>query len=451
VTNRHWDPVDLISGITDFGNTSPGGIGDAELLSILSTAGWSTSTNTFTGYVYQFPIQAKGNGVAYNDAQVLTNTGWAWECFSSTCPSLGALSQLNYVDYYMNWNAARTQVTFYAEAQTILGGTIQTSRVYTKVSGDTSNYFSVGQLGHSYNGHQYIAKLLQFGVESHYPATNWQVHQYGITYNIKDGGSRYLSDDNVSSNNAGPDYSSGNNLGYGSDIIWNTANDLPMGIGSSTYVVNADYHNKSGSTRGAGDILFYPSSQLAAATSLWGNQRALEISSIRFAGATAVTGMYITVLDSSSNIFSTGFTPFSVALPSGSTFYVDYTNYGNYFFTNPYSFQSIIPSTNPFLVYSWGGRTPLNIPATLANYGVGARYYDQGNPGNYAKINYNSVLRSYDTALNGMFVAQLDDVSGNSLTQGYTPYSVGIQIYSTSGNNEGMSGVITQVTFTNAL
>jgi hypothetical protein len=423
VSGRTYDPVNTITGYTDFDGTSPAYL-NPDLLSIVTTTGWTTSTNTISPVQYQFAIQAKNDGLIYSDPQVWKLTTQVWNCFSTnSCPVLGAHSQLNYVYYSMLWDSPRTQVTFYSEAH-LTGNVVQTSLLtYTRNSSiDPSQDFSVGVTVNTnrYGGAIYLVKLLQVGVESDTDATNWKVHQWDVRY-LPDGTpQRLLANDNVFVDYGGlSDADNDLNLGKGSDTTWDPSTNAPITIGHSTYVVNADYQNKPGSLKAAGDITWFPGTQLPYGTGLWG-QRVVIVTDQSLGTGNNVGGMYMAVKDSANNIIRTGYTPFAVPLPTSGSYKIDHTNYGNYFFTKAVSAPSIVSDYN---AVNWGGQSVFSLPSTNA-YTVDAQFYNQGNPAGFARLTINSQVGV--NGLTGMYVAISDPSSSTTWTKGFTSYTVGV-------------------------
>jgi hypothetical protein len=104
------------------------------------------------------------------------------------------------------------------------------------------------------------------------------------------------------------------------------------------------------------------------------------------------------------------------------TYNVDYANYGNHYYTRTY------PGINDFVTNWGGGRVSIYAP-TSGIVEVTGRYYDNSAAGNFARVQYRA--QSPQGALNGMWVATTD-VSGNILARGYTPYTVGTPINTSS-------------------
>ncbi len=161
-----------------------------------------------------------------------------------------------------------------------------------------------------------------------------------------------------------------------------------------------------------------------------------------------VNGLFVTVNDINNNVVGSGYTPLFVPLSSSGTYYVNYDNYGSYYFTNTPS----VPTTAGYNVYSWGGK--VQISYTIGDQiNVKGVYYNDNNPGSYAKITYKAYATSCscDPSMFGGF----RDSAGNLISQGYSPFTVGIPIsqqITTYWNNYGthtIQGVTTNVDSSN--
>jgi hypothetical protein len=136
-----------------------------------------------------------------------------------------------------------------------------------------------------------------------------------------------------------------------------------------------------------------------------------------------IDGLHAVVYDPSGNLIASGYTPLYVSALTAGTYNVDYSNYGNYYYTRTY------PGISNF-VTNWGGGRVSVYDSTSGISIVTGLYYDNGNPGSNAKVEYRA--QTSGGALTGMWVASKDS-SGNVLSQGYTPYTVGTPI-NTVGN-----------------
>ncbi|WP_337863341.1 hypothetical protein [Nitrososphaera sp.] len=419
-----WDAVSHIYGSTNFGTSYPSSLQD-HLLSIVSTAGWNTNTNTVTGILYQFPITLQPNGLVENDAQVwrVTSDIPVWECFSTGCPALAQYSSLNYVRYTMYWPTS-SRVDFLAEGYLNGGGYVYNIRSYNKVASDTSNAFSVGYVPRVWNNHNYYAKLFQVGVEAHTQEINWQVKQWDISYRvIPSGVTKYLVNDNTFSNFGATFDSDGSDMGKGSELSWDPATGLPTAIGV-TGTLNADalYYNKPGSGQPPGTVLWYPNpTPLTFGKALWG-KGSLHAISQNIGNHKAIEGLYAAVRDSGGNVIATGYTPLNIIVQNGGTYYVDYTNYGNFYFTRP--FNGAKSAVTDYNVVNWGAPVKISI-TNKDSFTVGGRYYNHGEPAGYSRLTMESKYTN-GNSLNGMYVALQFPGTSTPQTKGYTPYTVGV-------------------------
>lgn len=130
-----------------------------------------------------------------------------------------------------------------------------------------------------------------------------------------------------------------------------------------------------------------------------------------------INGMYVTVKDSNHNVIQSGYTPLYVHITITGTYYVSFTNYGSYYFTS----TPITLAGMDYNVYNWGGevQTVFNTGDMLNVKGI---YYNNNNPGVYSKVTFEGA--SGGTPLSMSVTA--DNLSGNVVTKGYTPFTVGI-------------------------
>lgn len=116
-----------------------------------------------------------------------------------------------------------------------------------------------------------------------------------------------------------------------------------------------------------------------------------------------------------------GYTPFYLDVVNSGTYFVDFANYGNYYFTTP---KIVAPGAiSDYAVYSWGGRVTVNA-ADRGTIHLDAIYYDHANPGNFARVTYQSSYTN-GAGLNGMGTGTRDS-TGTLLTKGFTPFTVGM-------------------------
>ncbi len=129
-----------------------------------------------------------------------------------------------------------------------------------------------------------------------------------------------------------------------------------------------------------------------------------------------INGLYVTVYDPSGSLIDAGYTPLQVPYTTSGTYTIDFDNYNSYYFTST-------PTTTNYDVYNWGGQ--VKVSATYnADVSVTGVYYNNANPGNYALIQF----KAHSTSCNcdpGAYMGEMDS-GGHTLSQGFTPYSVGL-------------------------
>jgi hypothetical protein len=266
--------IKQVFGYTDFTGSAPGSMTD-HALSLMSTAGWSTTTSDATGYMYQGILQLmNGNGNINMDSQVWydNNGSPVWACFNQPggCPEISTLSVTSYVYQTFYWNSGRTQVTFYYSPVFTNSSSTDNFQYYTPATySDPTNDFHAGLSSlMTYNGFDWYAKFLQFGVEADSQTQNWNAKQYSMGYVSDSGSTVSLSNLSAFSVNGCSDTDSTCNgvPDTGSDISWTYSGStkVPMGIGGSQYDVQV-------SIPSAGTITWSPvtSGQLGTDVQLW--------------------------------------------------------------------------------------------------------------------------------------------------------------------------------------
>lgn len=141
----------------------------------------------------------------------------------------------------------------------------------------------------------------------------------------------------------------------------------------------------------------------------------LTVKTVRQSDNTEITDLWVNVYDSAQQLITSGYSPLYVPLPSDGTYYVDFSNFNQYYFTRT-------NTTSNYYVANWGGgRVTIDVINGATVHGI---YYDNNNPGNYVKMTYESKDLS-GNAINGMY-GGFKDINGNVLSQGYTPYTIGV-------------------------
>jgi hypothetical protein len=131
-----------------------------------------------------------------------------------------------------------------------------------------------------------------------------------------------------------------------------------------------------------------------------------------------IAGLNYNVYDPNNNPVSNGFTPLYVPISSSGTYNIHFNNYGNYYFTNS-------PSSSSYGVYNWGGIVSASLSSSQDQNTKGI-YYNNANPGNYALIQFKSLSSSCNCD-RSPYIGELDS-GGHTLSQGYTPYSIGLPV-----------------------
>jgi hypothetical protein len=77
-----------------------------------------------------------------------------------------------------------------------------------------------------------------------------------------------------------------------------------------------------------------------------------------------INGLAASVYNSANQLIGSGYTPFSIAISTGGTYYVDYDNYGSYTLTSAGNYPGV---TSYSINTSWGGQATLNVPSNSIN------------------------------------------------------------------------------------
>lgn len=130
-----------------------------------------------------------------------------------------------------------------------------------------------------------------------------------------------------------------------------------------------------------------------------------------------INGLSYGVYDSNNNLIKSGYTPEFVPISTTGTYNIHFNDYGTYYMSNS-------PSTTNYNIYNWGGL----VSPSLSN-GQNARifgtYYNSANPRSYALMTYQAKVGG--SPLPGMY-GGFRDSGGNLISQGFTPYSVGVPV-----------------------
>ncbi|MDE2589478.1 MAG: hypothetical protein KGL95_07410 [Patescibacteria group bacterium] len=266
-------PFSEVNGFNNFAGSTPSSM-TSDLLSVISSVGWDSSTSSITPMIYQGALQLQYGSSAdiYADAQVRYGGTLEWDCYqSSTCPSLDTYSNTNYAYQDYAWippSLGGPYVDFYSEVVDNSGYGYSTDQDYTPISGDNSDDFADGVSSVTAGSNTYYLHMLQFGAESDSSTSNWQMKQYSMEYYPVSGGTTSLASLNVDSVSADSAYDGGSWLTYSgtcpsSCVVW--------GIGSGgSYDVTADSHH-SDSSVSDGTVTWDPVSSggISDLTALW--------------------------------------------------------------------------------------------------------------------------------------------------------------------------------------
>lgn len=150
------------------------------------------------------------------------------------------------------------------------------------------------------------------------------------------------------------------------------------------------------------------------------NSPGFQISATEQSTGNAATGLNVVVLNPSGVQVANGYTPLNYAPTTTGTYTIRFNNYGSYYATTTTSASFI----NSAYVYSWGEEVKVSVTDLTASYPTNAIYYNDGNPGAYAKVIFDS---EYTTggAIPGMYAA-IRDNTGTYLAKGFTPFTVGL-------------------------
>lgn len=250
--------------------TSVAGSRTSDLNHVFSSAGFTNSGDTDpNGWIYQNGIDLQTNSVVWGAQQVYNQATCKYNCANADTSNLGSIgagaTNIAYVYSTFYWSGSpHNTVNFYYEPHFNNGGSQGEPLVQylTSLTSDPSHYFGEGTILKTIGGVNYIVKLYQFGIESGSAVTTaWNANQYNLTYN---GATSYNS---VTVNST--IYST--NARTCSCIAYNSSGNPPVAVGLSAYTtVNADYHDKTGSTLPAGQVKWFESSTgLSPLIKLW--------------------------------------------------------------------------------------------------------------------------------------------------------------------------------------
>jgi hypothetical protein len=125
-----------------------------------------------------------------------------------------------------------------------------------------------------------------------------------------------------------------------------------------------------------------------------------------------LTGLAVSVYNSANQLVASGYTPLSVGVTTGGTYYVDYDNYGSNHLTSVGDYLSVTSySINP----SWGGQATISVPSTGS---ITVNGYYATNSGSSNNLQVSSADLN-GNPLTGFYM-QLDQ-NGQQINQGYTP------------------------------
>jgi hypothetical protein len=132
-----------------------------------------------------------------------------------------------------------------------------------------------------------------------------------------------------------------------------------------------------------------------------------------------IAGLSVSLYNSNGQLVTggSGYSPLYVPITSSGTYHANFDNYGPFYFTNS-------PTTSNYDVYNWGGQVTSLSLSSSSDFHLDGNYYDNNNPGSYALVQF----KAHSTSCNcdpSPYVGEIDS-GGHTLSQGYTPYTVGI-------------------------
>jgi hypothetical protein len=411
-----------------------------DVFNIFSTAGWSKSTQDLTQWMYQNGQTINhldSNRGMYSQPQVWNcakpagqacSKDWATSARLATSATTVAKTYqiMAWVDREVckcgdQNTVVRDHVNFINIAYDSNGNQIgfDEEPYYMNTYGDPSTHFTAGITSWTNGGTTYTLYLQQNGVESINSQTaNWMVQQYNMgSVDLYDYGGLLT----ILPTNEAPSYS---RLGSTSYITHSSS--AAVVIGGGDYIAQA--HSQLNQNTGgipAGQVQWYPVSSggIASGTQLWNPaavQDPLTVEAVDINSGTAISGLAVSIYNSANQLVASGYTPLTYTVTSSGTYNVIFDNYNHYYFTST-------NTTSNYYVANWGGgQVTVTLTAGTNQYLYGFYFNDQ-NPGNYAKITY----QAQDTngnAISGLYGGFKEASSGLALTQGYTPYTVGVPI-----------------------
>jgi hypothetical protein len=113
----------------------------------------------------------------------------------------------------------------------------------------------------------------------------------------------------------------------------------------------------------------------------------------------ALSGLAVSVYNSAHSLIQSGYTPMTVEVSSGGTYYIDYDNYGS----NTITSMSNYPTVTSYSIASWGGEATLNVQSNSIVQVFGNYAIDSCPSSSSCAITVNSKDTSFHT-INGLYM-----------------------------------------------
>lgn len=129
-----------------------------------------------------------------------------------------------------------------------------------------------------------------------------------------------------------------------------------------------------------------------------------------------IEGLSVAVFNPSGTQVASGYLPLFYKPTTTGTYTVKFNNYGEYYFTR----APISGAITDYHVYTWGGEVKVSVTSTSNGIGVDSIYYKNSDPEGHSKVEF----RANSPSLH--MLVTIKDASGNTLSRGYTPFTIGI-------------------------
>jgi hypothetical protein len=156
--------------------------------------------------------------------------------------------------------------------------------------------------------------------------------------------------------------------------------------------------------------LYNSNSSLRVWMNTWTGDPDIYIKTYDTSGNT-LTGLAVSVYDSSNSLVASGYSPMLVGVPSGGAYTVDIDSYGSDQCTSSGDY----PAVTSYSVASWGCQATVSVPSTGS---VNVNGYYGTNSGSSNNLQVSSADLN-DNSLTGFYI-QLDNSGGTQIGSGYT-------------------------------